>query len=148
MTYSARTGTSGRRSAQTYANVGLETQVLGATPEQLISLLFQGALAAIMKARLYMQNQDIPGRGMSISKAIDIVDSGLKASVDTDVGGDLATNLIATYDLVIRQLLLANLNADETQLTLAETILNDLSQAWREAVAETGSKLPAAQSAG
>lgn len=137
MNYPLHTGTSGRRSAQAYANVGLETQVLGATPEQLITLLFQGAIAAIMKARLYMQNQDIPGRGMSISKAIDIVDSGLKASVDTDVGGEVATNLIATYDLVIRQLLLANLNADESQLTLAETILNDLSQAWRDAVVES-----------
>jgi len=143
MIYPAHTGTSGRRSAQAYANVGLETQVLGATPEQLITLLFQGALAAIMKARLYMQNQDIPGRGMSISKAIDIVDSGLKASVNTDVGGELATNLIATYDLVIRHLLLANLNADETQLTLAESILNDISQAWREAVVETDKNLPA-----
>lgn len=134
MTYSVPSGALGRRSAKAYADVGLETQVLSANPQQLITLLFQGALAAIMKARLYMKNQDIAGRGMAISKAIDIVDSGLKASVDTEVGGELANNMIATYELVIRNLLLANLNADEDALTLAETMLSNLSDAWREAV--------------
>ncbi len=137
MTYPSQTGAMGRRSAQAYATVGLETQVLGANPQQLITLLFQGALAAIMKARLYLKNEDIAGRGMAISKAIDIVDSGLKASVDTEVGGELANNLITTYDLVIRNLLLANLNADEESLTLAETILTDISQAWREVATST-----------
>lgn len=137
MTYSVPGGALGRRSAKAYADVGLETQVLSANPQQLITLLFQGALAAIMKARLYMKNQDIAGRGTAISKAIDIVDSGLKASVDTEVGGELATNMIATYDLVIRNLLLANLNADEEALTLAETMLTNLSDAWREAVSST-----------
>lgn len=139
MTYPGHTGAPGRRSAQAYANVGLETEVLSANPQQLISLLFQGALAAIMKARLYMKNQDIPGRGAAISKAIDIVDSGLKASVDTEVGGELANNLITTYDLIIRNLLLANLNADEESLTLAETMLRDISQAWREIATPDGS---------
>lgn len=137
MTYSVPGGALGRRSAKAYADVGLETQVLSANPQQLITLLFQGALAAIMKARLYMKNQDIAGRGTAISKAIDIVDSGLKASVDTEVGGELATNMIATYDLVIRNLLLANLNADEEALNLAETMLTNLSDAWREAVSST-----------
>lgn len=134
MTYSLPTGAQGRRSAKAYADIGLETQVLSANPQQLIALLFQGALAAIMKARLYMQNQDVAGRGMAISKAIDIVDSGLKTSVDTEVGGELANNLITTYELVIRNLLLANLNADEEALSLAETMLTNLSDAWREAV--------------
>ncbi len=131
MTYPSQTGAMGRRSAQAYATVGLETQVLGANPQQLITLLFQGALAAIMKARLYLKNEDIAGRGMAISKAIDIVDSGLKASVDTEVGGELANNLITTYDVVIRNLLLANLNADDEKLDLAERLLNNISLAWQ-----------------
>lgn len=124
----------GRRSARAYATVGLETQVLSASPEQLITLLFQGGLAAIMKARLYMKKQDIPGQGMAISKAIDIVESGLKASVDTSTEGEVASSLITSYDLVIRNLLLANLHKDEQRLALAETMLNDMSQAWSEAV--------------
>lgn len=134
MTYGAPKRGFGRQSAQAYANIGLETEVLSASPEHLITLLFNGAQAAILKARLHMQNGDIQGRGKALSKAIDIVDSGLKASVDQEVGGELATNLVASYELIIRNLLLANLNADLEKLALAERILVDLSSAWRMAV--------------
>src|SRR3546814_19008949 len=79
-------------------------------------------------------NNNIEGRGLAISKAIDIVDSGLKVSVDLEAGGELAKNLVATYDLIIRNLLLANLNADSDKLDLAERLLTDIGSAWSEAV--------------
>lgn len=122
----------GARSARAYADVGLETRVSGATPEQLITLLFDGALAAIAKARLYMRSGDTRGRGEALSKAIDIVESGLKAGVDQGAGGELARNLVAVYDMAIRHLLLANMNADDTSLDLAERLLADIGSAWRE----------------
>lgn len=132
MTYAPPRGLR-RHSAQAYSNVGLETQVLSASPERLITLLFEGALSAIAKARLHMQLGNIAERGMAISKAIDIVDSGLKTSVDMEAGGELAKYLVASYELVLQNLMLANLNADEAKLTLAETMLKDLGSAWREA---------------
>lgn len=133
MSYAPARGARRQHSIQAYANIGLETEVLSASPAHLITLLFDGARAAIMKARLHMQSDNIEGRGMAISKAIDIVDSGLKASVDQDSGGELAKNLVATYELIIRNLLLANLNADMTKLDLAERLLVDIATAWREA---------------
>jgi len=132
MTYGPARGMR-RQSAQAYSNVGLETQVLSASPERLITLLFDGALSAIAKARLHLQQGNIAERGMAISKAIDIVDSGLKASVDMDAGGELAKNLVLTYELILRHLMQANLNADDEKLALAETLLRDLGSAWREA---------------
>ncbi|MFW7342499.1 flagellar export chaperone FliS [Pollutimonas sp. H1-120] len=146
MSYSPTRGLR-RHSVQAYANIGLETQVLSASPEHLITLLFDGARAAILKARLHMQNNNIEGRGMAISKAIDIVDSGLKASVDQETGGDLAKNLVASYELIIRNLLLANLNADSEKLDLAERLLTDIGSAWREAVDPVRMELPASQTA-
>ncbi len=134
MTYPSARGPRRQHSIQAYAKIGLETEVLSASPEHLITLLFNGAQAAIMKARLHMESGNIEGRGMAISKAIDIVDSGLKASVDKASGGELATNLIATYELIIRNLLLANLNTDLDKLALAERLLTDIGSAWREAV--------------
>lgn len=122
-----------RHPAQAYSSIGLETQVLSASPERLITLLFDGALSAIAKARLYLQQGKIAERGMAISKAIDIVDAGLKASVDQKAGGEVATSLIATYEVVLHNLLTANLNADEEKLILAETVLKEISSAWREA---------------
>lgn len=134
MNYPFTRGPRRQHSIQAYANIGLETEVLSASPEHLITLLFDGARAAILKARLHMQSNNIEGRGMAISKAIDIIDSGLKASVDLTTGGELAKNLVATYELIIRNLLLANLNADSEKLDLAERLLVDIATAWREAV--------------
>ena len=132
MTYAPPRGLR-RHSVNAYASVGLETQVLSASPERLITLLFDGALSAIAKARLHLQQGNIAERGLAISKAIDIVDSGLKAAVDREAGGEVATNMVATYELVLHHLMQANLNADEEKLTLAETVLKEISSAWREA---------------
>ena len=143
MTYPMPRGARGRHSVQAYASIGLETQVLSATPEQLITLLFDGAQAAIAKALLYMQSENIAGRGTAISKAIDIVDSGLKASIDMEAGGELATNLAATYDLIINNLLQANLNADAEKLQLAQKLLTDIGDAWRTATGTQKETTPA-----
>lgn len=132
MTYAPRSRTS--RATASYANIGLETEVLSATPERLISLLFRGALTAMAKARHHLQNGNIQGRGMAISKAIDIVESGLKSGVDTERGGEVARHLIEAYELVIRDLMLANLHSDVTRLDTAEKLLADLADAWYTAV--------------
>ena len=134
MMYTSRSGSRRGKSAQAYANIALESQVLGASPEQLITLLFEGAKISMAKAKLHMQSNNIAGRGSAISAAINIVDSGLKASVDQETGGGLAKNLVAIYELVIRHLLLANLNADMKELTLAEELLANVGDAWRTAV--------------
>lgn len=124
----------GARSVKAYANVGLETEVLSASPEHLISLLFRGARTAIAQARLHMRDHRIAERGAALSKAIDIVDSGLKAGIDIERGGEVAQHLIVAYDLIIRDLLQANLHNDEAKLNSAEKLLNDLADAWNIAI--------------
>lgn len=133
MTPSTPRNTRGARSAKAYANVGLETEVMSASPERLISLLFRGAQTAIAQARLHMHNKRIAERGAALSKAIDIVDSGLKASINVEQGGDVARHLTAAYELIVRDLLQANLHNDETKLASAEKLLSDLADAWRTA---------------
>lgn len=138
MTYSNPRAPRSHRSVQTYANIGLETEVLSASPEHLITLLYDGALAAIAKAKLYMEGNNVAGKGVSISKAIDIIESGLKASLNMEAGGDLAKNLAATYDLMVNNLLLSNLNNDKEKLELAETMLKEIAGAWKTAVDKKG----------
>lgn len=124
-----------RQPAQLYARIGLETRVMGARPELLISLLFEGALSAIGQARLHMQNNNIAGRGAAISKAIDIVDSGLKAAVDPAQPGTVAKQLIKTYELIVYHLLMANLHADQSRLDTAAHMLETLAQTWQDITA-------------
>lgn len=134
MTYSApRRGPGGRPTAQAYANIGLETKVFSASPEELISLLFDGARAAVMKAKLHLANHQIAERGQALSKAIDIVETGLKSSINQEKGGEIAAQLITTYDLIIYHLMQANLRAELKHLDIAEQMLTTLSDTWKEA---------------
>jgi len=143
MSYPAPSRRFGQQSVRAYAQVGLETEVLSASPEHLITLLFNGARTAMLQARLHMEQGNIAGRGQSLSKAIDIVDSGLKMAVDTEKGGELARNLVATYDLILHNLMLANLRNDAEKLTLAERMLTDIADAWRSNVDTQRAKQPA-----
>ncbi len=132
-------GVIARQAAQSYTRIGLETQVLSASPQQIITLLFDGALTAMLQARLHLQQGNISDRGQAISRAIDIVESGLKAGVNDKADGTLASNLITTYDLVVQNLMLANLRADIQKLDLAVQLLTNISEAWKTA---TGVSVP------
>lgn len=128
MTYAPRSRSA--RATGSYINIGLETEVMGASPERLISLLFRGAQTALAQARHHLHNGNIAERGKALSKAIDIVDTGLKASVDAERGGEVARHLVAAYDLIIRDLMQANLHQDEAKLDSATRLLDNLAEAW------------------
>ncbi|HCW21104.1 MULTISPECIES: flagellar export chaperone FliS [Achromobacter] len=133
MTYAARRPT-GSHSVRSYADIGLETQILGASPERLISLLYLGARAAIGQARIHMQEGRVTERGAAISKAIKIVDEGLKTGLNMEAGGEIAENLARLYDYIVRTLLMANLKADAEQLEIADRLLADLAEAWQTSI--------------
>lgn len=133
MTGYASLGRPGHRSggAQTYAQVGLETEVLSASPEKLITLLFDGAKAAMVRARHFMTVNDMVGRQTNIGKAIDIVESGLCAAVlDNDTV--VSKHLIHTYQAIANQLLLANLHNDMNRLDKAQEALANIADAWKQ----------------
>ncbi|MCZ8409385.1 flagellar export chaperone FliS [Achromobacter dolens] len=133
MTYAARRPT-GSQSVRSYADIGLETQVLGASPERLITLLYMGARAAIGQARIHLQEGRVAERGAAISKAIKIVDEGLKTGLNMEAGGEIAANLARLYDYIVRTLLTANLKANAEQLDIADRLLADLAEAWQTSV--------------
>ena len=133
MTYAARRPT-GSQSVRSYADIGLETQVLGASPERLITLLYLGARAAIGQARIHLQEGRVTERGAAISKAIKIVDEGLKTGLNMEAGGEIAANLARLYDYIVRTLLTANLKADAEQLDIADRLLADLAEAWQTSI--------------
>lgn len=115
---------------KTYAKVGLESGVTSADPHKLILMLYQGALLAISTARNQMLREDIAAKGASISKAITIIDEGLKASLDQNAGGELAQNLSSLYDYMSQRLLIANLKNDISILDEISRLLGDLKEAW------------------
>lgn len=121
---------SAKNGANAYARVGIETGVTAASPHQLIVMLFEGALVAVSSALQHMQTGDIAQRGQAISKAIAIIDDGLRASLDKEAGGDIAESLDALYDYMSRQLLLANLKNQPEMLQEVYRLLSELKAAW------------------
>lgn len=118
--------------ASAYAKVGIETGVASASPHKLIVMLFEGAIAAIASAAALIKTGDIPGKGQAISKAITIIDDGLRASLDKSAGGDIARNLDSLYEYMGMRLLIANLKNDTAILQEIKGLLQDLKSAWEE----------------
>ena len=121
-----------RSGVQAYANVGVESGVMSASPHQLIVMLFDGAQSALVRARILMSQGDIPAKGAALSKAINIIDNGLSAGLDMEKGGELAQNLSALYDYMSRRLLHANLHNDEQAITEVLALLENIADAWRQ----------------
>lgn len=130
-----------RSGAGAYARVGIESSVMSASPHQLIVLLFDGAKTAIGMARHHMAQGEIQARGNAISKAINIVDNGLRASLDAKAAGAegarLVENLSALYTYIVQRLLQANLRNDAAALDEADALLDNVASAWREIGAAT-----------
>lgn len=119
-----------RSGANAYAKVGIETGVVAASPHKLIVMLFDGALVALATALQHMNTGNVAGKGQSISKAITIIDAGLRASLDPKAGGEIAANLDSLYEYMSRQLLMANLNNQPELIEEVQRLLNDLKGAW------------------
>lgn len=117
--------------ANAYAKVSVETGVAAASPHKLVLMLFEGAMVAITTATQAMRTGDIPGKGTAISKAINIIDNGLRASLDKDAGGEIAMNLYALYEYMGNRLLLANLKNDQEVLDEVYQLLKGLKEAWQ-----------------
>ena len=121
-----------RSPAQTYSTVSLDVAVETASPHRLILMLFDGAIAAVSLARIHMNAGDIEQKGLSISKAISLISSGLHASLDMESGGELAGRLAALYEYMGQRLLFANINNSVAALDEVMELLSSLREAWAE----------------
>jgi flagellar protein FliS len=132
--------TATRHALSAYVQTGIESAVPEANPHRLVMMLFDGALAAIADARLNMIRGQIAARGKAISKAISIVDQGLKCSLDTAKGGEIAERLDALYEYICARLLDANVKGRAEALDEPAKLLSQLQSAWAE-IAATPSAL-------
>lgn len=115
-----------------YQAVELDVKVQSASPHQLILLLFEGASQAIANARMGLESNDIPKKGLAISKAIDIILNGLRVSLNMEDGGKLSEDLYALYSYMASRLLHANLNNDLGALEEVSRLLGEIHSAWIE----------------
>ncbi|SIQ84363.1 flagellar protein FliS [Janthinobacterium sp. TND4EL3] len=132
-----------QRGVNAYAKVGLETGIVSASPHKLIVMLYDGALVAVLSAQMHMKSGNIPEKGKSISKAIQIIDNGLRASLDKKAGGQIAEGLDALYEYMSARLLAANIHNDLALLEEVQRLLTDLRETWN-AIGSTPAAIPGA----
>lgn len=117
---------------QAYAKIGVESAVMSASQQQLVNMLFEGALSALVRARLFLQDGNIEGKGLSLSKAINIIENGLRQGLAEESGDELTTNLLSLYAYMVRRLLQANLRNDVEAIVEVEALLRNIADAWKE----------------
>ncbi len=94
-------------------------------------MLLDGAISAIKLASIGMQKRDIPAKSMQLSKAISIINEGLRASLDHKQGGQIAGRLDSLYLYITSQLLEANLSNRIEPLNEALELLAMIQDAWK-----------------
>ncbi|MCF8169421.1 MAG: flagellar export chaperone FliS [Rhodoferax sp.] len=120
------------RSASAYKRASIEASVDMADPHQLVNLLFEALQRAIGSAKLHMQAGDIPNKCRQIGNAVRILEEGLKAPLDLERGGEIASNLDALYGYCVTRLVLANSRNDITALDEVSRLIEPVASGWKQ----------------
>ena len=124
-----------RSGASVYSQMSVETGVLAASPNKLTIMLYEGAITACRSAAEHMKNKDIQHKGEMLSKAILIIESGLRLSLDKKAGGEIAESLDSLYAYMSHRLTVANIRNQPEMVNEVIKLLSDLKSAW-EAIGE------------
>jgi len=110
-----------------------KTQVVTASREKILLMLYEGAIRFTKQARVAMVEKKIADKGKAISKATAIL-SELMATLDFKVGGQLAQDLENLYIFMIDKLIEANIHNKIECLDDVERLLNTLYSAWKDVI--------------
>ncbi|MGL4735498.1 MAG: flagellar export chaperone FliS [Enterovibrio sp.] len=120
-----------RGSLQAYKKVSIDSQLTEASPHKVIQMLMAGAIERLIQAKIAIEQKNTALKGEKIGKALDIV-VNLRACLSMEDGGEIAQNLDALYDYIIRQVSLANLENNTLLLDEAVVILREIKSAWEQ----------------
>lgn len=108
-----------------------KTAVNGASPLQLIVMLYDGALKFIDAGKRAMELGNVEDQNVQLQKAQKIV-MELMSCLDMNGGGEVAQNLLALYSYAYNQLVLGNVEDQPEMLDQAAKVLTDLRESWVE----------------
>ena len=111
------------------ANVYREREVLTASPEKLVVVIYDHILVNLRRARLAIESGNIEQRVQALGKARDGV-MELLVSTDVDRGGEIASNLRALYAFAFRELMSIGRSLDTNQIDKISGILSNLREAF------------------
>ncbi len=119
------------------ADVYLQNLVENASPLQLVVMLYDKAIHCIDSAIESIQGgldslENVKSKAENLTRAMDIL-IVLRASIDYERGKEISKNLDQIYEVLIDEIVKANMKNDIEILSKIRDILIELREAWEEA---------------
>lgn len=106
-----------------------KSAVTGASPLQLIVMMYDGALRFMEAGRHAMAMRDLEKQNANLQKAQRIV-LELMSCLDMKAGGEVAKNLFSLYSYVVDELVKANMSDDVAAIERSIRVMSDLRESW------------------
>jgi flagellar secretion chaperone FliS len=120
-----------------YADRYREVAIKTANPLQLVVILYDAAIQSLQEALEHLKSNNISARARSLNKTVAII-TELQASLNFDVGGDIAGSLDRLYTYMKQRIFKANVEQAAEPLAEVITLLENLRSAWREVAGQSG----------
>lgn len=112
-----------------YQKANIET----ASREQILIMLYDGAIQFLNKAKVAIINKQIENANKNLIAAQDIIQEFIN-SFDREVAPQLAENLIGLYEYFIRRLIHANMKQEVEPVDEVLKYLKNLKATWEKAI--------------
>ncbi len=110
-----------------------QNQYETASQEQLLLMLYNGAIKFSKQARQGLEDEDYELVNNKL-KRVQAVINELMVTLDMEQGGEIAENLYSLYEYMNRRLIQANIRKDKEIIDEVLDLLTDLKEGWEGAV--------------
>lgn len=124
-----------------------ETEVLSASPERLIPLMYERLLVSLKRGAMCIGKNDVEGKFENLQLAQDLVYE-LLGSLDFERGGEIAHRLSSLYTFWAREISEAGRALDARRVGRVAAMVAELHESWAEAVRAVEGKETARAAAG
>ena len=119
-----------------YQSVDIASRIEGATPHQLVQIMYEELLKALDAMAFATARGDYVQRGQQQSKALGVL-TGLETSLDFDKGGQIAVDLVAIYREARRLVVAGGRENDARMVSQAREMIQEIAAAW-DAIGKRG----------
>lgn len=120
-----------QKALKQYQSVNVHSAIEQASPHKLISMLLDGLMTAVTRAKGLIQQKDLGRKTEQINKASDIL-IHLQSCLDHEQGGEVAANLDSLYGYMLRRVIEANRHNDAEALDEVMKLVAEVKAGWDE----------------
>lgn len=112
------------------SNTYRDQHILTASPARLVAMLYAAAITSLRRAIKAIEEGNIEARWAANAHAVEIIEH-LSMTLDTEKGGQIASDLERLYPFMIRHLIDVDVHNDPEPAREVITLLEPLYESWR-----------------